>query len=411
VLRRSLASPIAVAALLVVAAACWSVVLVKQSRSAPFFRHLEAGRQYASRGEARLAASEWQAALALDSNNPTALELLAELFSSTGNWQGGALVYERLAKAKPDLPETHSRTAICLFRSGNEKKALSEAQEELKRNPDDQAALIISALVLSKMSELDKEAVCLERILKKDPDNLFVLIMLAENLTYSHSYTAARPYVERILMLDPGNAEAYSLRGIATFNEDRSPDGLKRAEADFIQSLKRDPLAPFPRLYLGKIYRERGDLQRSIFQLSTAQHFIPNKMDINFELANSYELAGQHDKAAICRKKFVEVRDRMSLESSLQKRCSVDPTNFENHLQMGTMLMNEGDYSLARPYLEQAKSLRPSDARVTRALQQLATRTEGSVDPRDALQSRLRSLGAGAPPSGLRASSGSVGRQ
>lgn len=410
-LRRSLASPIAVAALLVIAATCWSVLLVKQSRSAPFLRHLEAGRQHASRGEARLAASEWQAALALEPNNPTALELLAELFSSTGNWQGGALVYERLAKAKPDLPEVHSRTAICLFRSGNEKQALSEAKEELKRNPDDQAALIISALVLSKMSELDQEVTCLERILKRDPDNLFVLVMLGENLTYSHSYAAARPYVERILKLDPNNSEAYSLRGIAIFNEDRSPDGLKRAEADFIQSLKNDPLAPFPRLYLGKIYRERGDLHNSIFQLATAQHFMPNKMDINFELANSYEQAGQHDKAALFRKRFEEVRDRMSLKSSLQKKCAVDPTNFENHLRMGMLLLNEGDYSLARPYLEQAKSIQPSDAQVERALQQLASHTEGSVDPRDALQGRLRSLGAGAPPGGPPASSSSAGRQ
>src|SRR5205085_1410800 len=136
-----------------------------------------------------------------------------------------------------------------------------------------------------------------------------------------------------------------------------------------------------------------------VFQLETAQRFMPNKMDINFELAGALEQAGQAQKAAYFRKRFETIRDRMALKNGLQKKCAVDPNNFENHLQLGTLLMNEGDYSLARPYLDQAKTLKPDDPRVNKALQQLAMRMEAGTDPRDALLGSLRSAeGAGKAP-------------
>jgi cytochrome c-type biogenesis protein CcmH/NrfG len=395
VLRRSLSNPVLAWALLLLAAAGWATVLIGQGRSAPYRRHLDAGRQHASQGEARRAAEEWQAAVRLDPRSAIVWELLGELYTSTSNWQGGAVAFKALAGLTPDAPQVHSRLATCLFRNGNERDALAEARKELERNPDDPAALIISALVLSKMGELDQEVAALEKLLKGDPDNFFALVLLAENLTYRHDYAVARPYVERILKIAPDHAEAYSLRAIATYNEDRSQGGLARAEADFIQSLKHDPQAPFARLYLGKIYRTRGDLKKAIFQLSTAQRLMPNKQDINFELAATYEQAGQRATAAVFRKRFETIRDRMALKAGLQKKCAVDPESFDAHLRLGTLLLNEADYSLARSYLDKAKSLRPDDPRVVRALEQLSMRTEDGADPRDGLQASLRSVGAG----------------
>jgi cytochrome c-type biogenesis protein CcmH/NrfG len=394
-LRRQLSNPATAVALILIAVASWAVVAAIQRRSAPFARHLDAGRQYAAEGHARQAESEWEAALRLDPKSPIAWELLGELYTSLGNWQGGAAAFQALSKLTPNAPNVFSRLSICLLRNGNERDALTQANEELKRFPSNVEALIVSALVLSKMSDLDQEVACLQKILKSQPDNFFVLVLLAENLIYTHSYSVARPVIDHILRINPNHAEAYSLRGMAAFNEDRTQEGLAHAEEDFIKSLKNDPLAPFARLYLGKIYRTRGQMDKAVFQLETAQRLMPNKMDINFELAGALEQSGQTQKAAIFRKRFETIRDRMALKNGLQKKCAVDPGNFENHLQLGTLLLNEGDYSLARPYLEQAKSLNPSDIRVNKALQQLTMRMEGGTDPRDALMGALRSAEAG----------------
>lgn len=376
--------------LLCVAAVVWSFQIFRLIRTSPVRQHLEAGREYALKGEARKAEEEWKEATRLDPKNAGAWELLAELYYSTESWQAGAFAFQNLLRLKPDRPGTHGQLAICLLRSGSEKAAFNEAEEELKRDPNDLSSLIIAALLLSKMGDLDRERGYLDRLLKLSPNNPFVLSLAAENLTYTHGYAAAMPLLERWIQLEPNTSEAYTLRGMCWFDQDTTPQGLARAEADFLHALKLEPFSPFARFYLGKVYRRQGQTAKALFQLAEAQRLQPTKRDVLFELAGTYEQAGNSQKAAQVRRQFETLQREADLQASLEKKCAVYADNFEAHLQLGLLCLKKGDLFKADVFLKQAAALRPSDAKVQTALQELTAR-QGKADPRDSIQVKAAS--------------------
>jgi tetratricopeptide (TPR) repeat protein len=392
--RRLLLRPATALILVLLAATLWAAVFFRQYHEAPVRRHIEAGAEYARLGQAGRAEQEWREAVRLDPNNAAAWELLGELALSTDNWTLGSEAFGQLARLKPDAPNVHGRLAACLLRSGDEVGAFKHAQEELKHDPEDGSSLLISALLLSNMGQLQREVEYLRRLLKQMPDDPDVLALLAETLTYTSNYAEARDVIGRLLKVAPDNAEAYDLRGVGWFNEDPSPQGMAQAESDLLKALRLNPLAPFPRLYLGKIYRRRNQPQKALFQLEEAYRLLPHREDILFELAGAYEQAGQPQKAAQTRQKFETMRQEADLVSSLEKKCKVYPDNFDYHLQLGLLEWKRGEYHKARAYLTRASVLRPADSRVNAALRKLAS-TTGAPDPRDALQAKMNAAAQG----------------
>src|SRR5207247_10049933 len=116
---------------------------------------------------------------------------------------------------------------------------------ELKRNPDDGTALAIASLMLSATGELQRESEYLGRLVNIEPNDVGILTLYAENLTFTYKYLEAQGVIERILRIESNTFEALALRGICTFNQDTSPEGQKKAEADLQASLKANPFSAF----------------------------------------------------------------------------------------------------------------------------------------------------------------------
>ncbi len=388
----------AAAGLLVLAAAAWAAVLLWHARSASVQHHLDAGREYVRNGEGKRAEQEWRQVVRMEPRSAVAWESLAELYASAEDWPAAARAFQELVRVDSTIPQLHGRLAVCLLRCGDERGAYREAEEELIKNPSDPSALTVAALLLSNMGEMDREAEYLRRLAKVQPDNVPVLVLLAENLTFTHNYQAARSVLADILRQDPNNAEAYSLRGLASLDEDQSPEGLASAEADFHHSLMLDPLAPFPRLYLGRLYRRKHEPQKAIFELLQASRLMPNKIDVCFELAGAYQDAGEQDEAKTVRRQFTRLRQEADLESSLLKRCALRPDSFNDNLQLGLLALRHSDYRKAGVFLTQAASLRPADKVAMAALERVRIAT-GGKDPQLALAAGAGKL-AGYPGPG-----------
>ena len=80
--------------------------------------------------------------------------------------------------------------------------------------------------------------------------------------------------------------------------------------------LRREPGALFPRLYFGKLYLRARQPEKALGFLEVAAAKMPQKMDIQFELANAYSQAKQPEKAAQARQRFEKIRtdnDKMPL--------------------------------------------------------------------------------------------------
>ncbi len=382
------------AALLVLAAAAWAVVFLRPTTLVQ--RHIDAGISAAHGMQAGRAEAEWRAALALDPRSADAWYLLGELYLSTQDWRRGADAFQHLLRVRPATPHLHGDLATCLYQGGDRMGGYAEAQQELKRDPNHIASLVICARMASILSKDLQEGDCLRRLSVLQPQSASPQRLYAEYLVNNSRYAEAAPVLQRLVALSPGEPQAYSLRGISGFSTDPSPRGLSQAEADFRQAIRLDPRIPLPYLYLGKIYRREGLAAQAIPPLETAHRLTPEQIAISFELAQAYEQAGEAAKAARMRALCTRLQQEDSLKNSLVKRCMVDRSNFDNYLQAGLLILKSGDYHEALYYLSRARMLRPHDAHVVAGLQKLAAAMR-RAPPEDDIASMLLTQQTSAP--------------
>lgn len=358
--------------LLAAAALVWGALLIRQHYASPARRHIDAGIDYANKRLGLLAEREWREAIRLDPKSAQAWELLGDLYLSVGEADKALEAFQQVERLAPTTARLHERLAVSAFRAGEDKTAYRYAQKALESDPNNTEALGICAEVLVDAGEDQRRIDYLRRLVQQKPDDLHWLDLLARALTARHQYAEARAVLEQILRRNPNHFEAYSMRGRGWFNEDRSPEGMARAEADFKRAIELEPRAPFPHLYLGKIYRQRGQLPAALAELETAARLGPERPDIFMELARAYQQAGQPEKAAQARKRFQTLREEADLAGTLEKRCHAYPDNFDYQLQLGLLSLKMRDLGRAEYYLNRALALRPGDARTEAGLQKLA---------------------------------------
>jgi tetratricopeptide (TPR) repeat protein len=378
----------AAAGLILLAAAAWLSVLYWRYRTEPEIRHLRAGMEYARQGQAKAAEREWLAVVQRNPNHRDAWELLGELYFSAQIWPNAAHAFQNLLRIAPQTPAAHARLAASLLCAGDERGAFEQAKQELQRNPDDLSSLAICVYVLSYMGDDKQLLEYLRRLERLQPDDLEFLTMLAEVLASKRRHDEARPILDRILQLDPNNAQALSMRGFGWFEQNPDAQSFARAEADLLQALRINPLMPFARYGLGRLYQRMGRHDRAVFQLEQAAKLVPDKSDVFFALASSYQAVGNEKKAEMARQRFQQLRSDAERESRLEKRCAADPSNFDLHLQMGELTLRRGDARKARYYLQRAAALKPDDPRPQKALEEFEKRF-GALHTRQTIQSRI----------------------
>ncbi len=334
-------------------------------------RHIDAGIEFMRAGQVQGAEKEWQAAAQITPNNADLWELLSELYIKTEQWDKGTQALNQLLRVDPKRPYIYSRLAACALRTGNELEAQRLAQEELKRNPGDEASLTILSF-LSEMGENSEQHITyLKRLLEGNPNDAESLLALAREYYEAGKFTEILPVVDKLIAVKPDEGDAYAMRGASRFELDASPSALAQCEADLLKALQIDPLRAFARFALGKVYMREGQYPKAIFQLELAQKLYPRKMDVPFELATAYARTGQAAKATAARQRFETLRRQVTRVNVLQKQCSLDKNNFAAHLELGKFFLELEDHRKAWTYLHRALELNPKSAEANQAYQQL----------------------------------------
>ncbi len=379
--RRSALRPSVAIGLLLLAALAWGVIFAWQSRTAPAQRHIDAAIEYTHRRLGKEAEQEWRAALRLEPNNADAWEQLGELYFSTHDWPAAVEPYRQLLRLRPNTPHLYERLAVATLRDGDEVAALKYAEEELKRDPNNLGALTIAATLLQDTGDDAKRLEYLRRLAKLRPDDLDTLSPLAEALTEQHRCAEARPVLEHILQLDPNNLPAYELRGEGWMEESTSPQARAQTEADLQHALQLNPQAPVAHFYLGKLYQSEGKFALALPHLEQAAKAMPDRVTVFFDLAGLYRQMGRTQDAERALSRFQTLRRQADHISQLDERCTLEPNNFDAHRERGLIALRQGDFRRARFYLHRAQELRPDDTITQRALQQLASLMQTSLQP------------------------------
>jgi cytochrome c-type biogenesis protein CcmH/NrfG len=362
--------PFVAVALVLIAVVLWGLLSRQLSTEARVRQHVEAGLGYAKKRDGLAAEKEWRAAVALDPKNAHVWEMLGELYISTQNFTSAVEAFEHLIALAPQTPGAHSRLATALYSLGIESGAFQQSELALKQDPNDVPALAILAFLYGHSGNEARQIECLKTLTTLLPDDKEFLSLYTQLLTVRARYDEALPLIARLEKQQPENHLPYSLRGVIALNQDPSSASTQKAIALFEKAIQKQPQAPFPYLYLGKAYLREHKPQKAKEVLEAMERLVPNKMDLQFELARTYTALGEKDKATKARTHFEKLRAEADRASSLRKLTSSDPNNFEAHKEFGLMNLKAGDYRSAALYLTRASILKPQDQEVKDALAQ-----------------------------------------
>lgn len=358
--------------LLLLAAVAWGVIAWLHGHSDPAEAHVEAGIEAMQQGQRDRAKQEWQEAARLNPNNADARELLAEAYLSEKNWKAAVEPFRQLLRLRPNTENVYERLATAALQSGDQESAAQFAQEELQRHPKNVEALKIAIQLLPFAKDAAQKLNYLRQMVALQPENREYQFLLVQEAIAQHRYPDALKTLDTILQREPENVKALSLRGMSRVESATSAAEQALAEADLKHALELAPDAPFLRFYLGKLYARQGRMPQAVAQLERAARQMKGRKEIFFELQNAYTQTGQPARAAQAQKQFAALLREETLLDTLQKRCAAEPNDFDSHLQLGLLFLKHGDWRKAGVYLKRAQTLRPDDARVRAALQQVA---------------------------------------
>jgi Flp pilus assembly protein TadD len=179
-----------------------------------------------------------------------------------------------------------------------------------------------------------------DELMKRDPDELIsmgytYLIQGNESVAALH-FTAA-------LEKKPESAAAYAGLG----EVDLRKNILNKALFDYSQAIKFDPKNRIALLGLGRLHRQSDDLVKSAQYFEEANAAYPNDCDIISELASTYDLIPQKEKA----------------EALYRQAITLDKRRASSYNNLGYNLLLQGRYEEATQSLQQALSLEPDNKR------------------------------------------------
>ena len=264
-------------------------------------------------------------------------------------------------------------------------KAVEQYKEALKADPSSSIILEELTDIYIQTGQLQNAIQQAEELLKKNPDNLEARRMLGRvyvralgNSTSRIDADTLKQAIEQYKLIttkDPKDAESWVMLGrLYRFSQD-SPN----AEKAFDAALKADPDNEDAQTQLAMLYAELGDSKRAIEKLQSAKN--PNERTLS-ALADQYEQLKDYKNAAEALKKAHELapddgkiarelaQDLMysdQLDDALkliQELAADEPRDPQLPIMMSQAYRAKHDFAKAHEALNKAKTLDPGSMEV-----------------------------------------------
>ena len=368
---------------LIAGAVC--IILIMGARSAS--RHH--GKNTAVRQKSRsVIIRECTRKLSHDPHNPSALQMLADLYYGEQDWEKAYPLYNALYDASavhPEVDPGHAalRQGICALKTGKTDEAVKGLAAAHKLSPEDYEANLYLGQLMYQKKEYEKAILCLRKARALRPEASEINESLGMAYYKSQHFKECLPFLRRVLDENPENKEAlfdlasameevgYSDKALKVFVHLR-PDpqfgaqsclaaGLlherikqyQQAVQDYEIALKLENVLPelltTIRYRLANTYIALGNIGKGLVYLKQIQSVTPNYKDVpsliqRYAELNSntnlqtYLMAGTSDFVALCRK-FVEtyyqqanvkIEDISVAPESIEILCKVDAVKWED---------------------------------------------------------------------------------
>jgi tetratricopeptide (TPR) repeat protein len=199
--------------------------------------------------------------LADSANEPAAgFTQLTRTLAGAKDRQAALKLVQGLAADYPGLPEAHIAVARTAVGAGEERVALEEARKARQLRPDSEAAVLLEAQLLQKVSA-DQAVAVLASFVKKYPTAREARLAYARILVAQKRFDEARAEFQKLMVGVPDNTDmAFAVALLSLQLKDY--DAAERYLKSLISSSYRDKDGV--RLYLGQVAEERKNFPEAL---------------------------------------------------------------------------------------------------------------------------------------------------
>jgi tetratricopeptide (TPR) repeat protein len=351
-----------------------------------------------------LAIKEFERVVQIDSNSVEGLYNLARLYQ-TNRPLKALEIYERILDRNGDEWEILLQTAETYNSLGRFDDAAEKYRHMLELDPSNKVLQRQLAETYGRAGKFPEAQKLLEGILETDPKNAEALSSLADVYMEQHQYDRALPMYQKLLLQERQNPEIRLRIGIAYAGQvDRDSTFVDKARPIFEQLCKdipndwrpcyylgviaarqaKDSVAReyFERVthlaawngdawwYLGSSYFEKGEYQKLIEKMLTAEKNLPKDNRMPFLLGLGYSRLDQNEAAIAAFRRSLDLKpDDINTLSTLAltldglHRYQESDSLYERALKVDPrshLVMNNYGYSLAERGLQLERALQMS---------------------------------------------------
>ncbi|HEX6897561.1 MAG TPA: tetratricopeptide repeat protein [Bryobacteraceae bacterium] len=272
---------------------------------------------------------------------------LAAAYGNRGDYFNKAVESYRAAlKADPSATFIAEELSDLYIQSGRLREAVTEAEDQLKQNPNDLnarrlLARIYTRLIGDQANRVDENMVKkaieqFEKITESDPKDVESWLMLGRLNKIAQNSTEALKDYNKALALDADNEDA--MTGLAMVYTDL---GDHKAAAELLRKVADKNPNPHSLINLAGVYEQLKDYQLAAEMLRRALQQQPGNAEIKQMLAEDLVQSDQVDEAAKLYQDLVEQ----------------DPKDARAQLRLSQIYRQQGDLAKARQALDKAKEI------------------------------------------------------
>lgn len=265
------------------------------------------------------------------------LTLLGTAYMKTGRFAKGSELFERAAKAAPDVSSIRTQLALSRLVQGSSDQAVGDLQAAIDLDPEARQASVLLTLVHLRKSEFDEALKAAERLRKIMPGNPIVENLMGAAYLGKEDPATAREMFEKALKIKSdfhparmnlaqldmkeGHVDQAVRNYEKIIREDPKNLGALLAMADVAQRqnkpekvvdwLKKasdaNPKAIVPKLRLVEHYRQQRDIPRALSVAQALDRAVPNNPQVLEALGRMEITAGQKTGAVSTFRRLVGV--------------------------------------------------------------------------------------------------------
>ncbi len=281
---------------------------------------------------------------------------LAGAYGNKGDLFNKAIDNYRLAmKADPGASFISEELSDLYIQSGRLKEAVAEAEDVLKKNPDDLNSRRVLARIYTRMigdsqaQRIDEAMVKraieqFEKIVDKDPKDIESWLMLGRLQKVSRNSVEAEKAYKKALEIDANNDDG--LTGLATVYADL---GDTKSATDLLRRAADKNPNPRSLATLASAYEQMKDFPLAAETLKKAVDQDPDNVELKRALAQDLLFSEQYDPA-------LEIYKQLAAD---------DPKDSESELRISQIYRQKRDLAKAREAANKAKEIDPNNLQIT----------------------------------------------